>query len=243
MMEMATQSTKRRIGILGGMGPEATVLLMSRIIASTPAEDDCDHVPLLVDCNTQVPSRIKALLEKSDDDPAPVLADMARRLEAAGATALAMPCNTAHFYAPQIESSVSIPLLNMIELAADQAAALMKARQGKPATVGILASPAVQLTGVFDQAFSRRGVSTAYPSDQDSMLSAIKAIKRGIHADAISRMRNAAIELQERGIEVVLIACTELSLIPEGIPAGMDVIDTIDVLSTAVVDFASDSSS
>ena len=87
---------KRRIGILGGMGPEATVLLMSRIIARTPAADDRDHVPLFVDNNTQVPSRIAALIEGTGEDPGPVLADMARRLEANGAEALAMPCNTAH---------------------------------------------------------------------------------------------------------------------------------------------------
>ncbi len=86
----------RTVGILGGMGPEATVLLMQKVIAAVPARDDSDHVPLIVDQNSQVPSRIRRLIEGVGEDPAPVLAAMARRLEAAGAEALAMPCNTAH---------------------------------------------------------------------------------------------------------------------------------------------------
>src|SRR5699024_6094263 len=73
----------RRVGILGGMGPEATVLLMSRVIAATPAKDDADHIPLIVDQNPQGPSRIARLIEGIGADPAPVLAAMARRLEVA----------------------------------------------------------------------------------------------------------------------------------------------------------------
>ena len=67
----------KRVGILGGMGPQATVLLMQKIIAATPATDDADHIPLIVDQNPQVPSRIRRLIEGTGEDPAPVLAAMA----------------------------------------------------------------------------------------------------------------------------------------------------------------------
>ena len=123
-------SAPRRIGILGGMGPEATVLLMSRLIAATPAQDDADHIPLIVDMNTQVPSRIAALIEGGGADPAPVLAAMAKRLEAAGAEALAMPCNTAHHYAPAIRAAATVPFLDMVALSAAQAAS--RGRTGRP---------------------------------------------------------------------------------------------------------------
>ncbi|MGL6211639.1 MAG: aspartate/glutamate racemase family protein, partial [Paracoccaceae bacterium] len=135
----------RRIGILGGMGPEATVLLMQRLIAAVPARDDADHIPLIVDQNPQVPSRIRHLLEGGVDDPGPVLASMARRLQAAGAEALAMPCNTAHHYAPAIWAAVSVPLIDMVALSVRQALTLA----GSGGTVGILASPAVRKTGLF----------------------------------------------------------------------------------------------
>ena len=88
----------RRIGVLGGMGPEATVALLQRVQGGVLARDDADHVPLLVDLNPQVPSRIKHLIEKTGPNPGPVIADMAARLETAGAEALILPCNTAHHY-------------------------------------------------------------------------------------------------------------------------------------------------
>lgn len=113
----------RTVGILGGMGPEATVELMRRVIAATPARDDADHVPLIVDQNPAVPSRIAHLIEGTGTDPGPVLAAMARRLEIAGAEALAMPCNTAHHYLPRIREAVTIPLLDMVDLSVAEAAA------------------------------------------------------------------------------------------------------------------------
>lgn len=238
---MTSLPTKRRIGILGGMGPEATVLLMSRIISMTEARDDTDHVPLLVDNNTQVPSRIKALIEKTGEDPGPVLIDMARRLEAAGVAALAMPCNTAHYYAPRIQAAVSIPLLNMIELSADAAAKATADSQGPSSSrIGILASPAVQTTGLFDRACARRGLKTVYPTDQDSLLACIRAVKtNGSHRQARDLLKHAALELHEGGVEVLLVACSELSIISDVIPRDFGMIDTLDVLAGAVVGFAS----
>lgn len=233
-----TQKTKPYIGIIGGMGPEATVLLMSRIIALTDAQDDQDHVPLLVDNNTQVPSRIKALIEKTGDDPGPVLANMARRLEQAGASALAMPCNTAHAYAAEIQSAVSIPFLNMVQLSVDMIArAAAKSRQ-RP-RVGIMASPAVRITGIFDDAFAARQIDTVYPSDQEAMLNAIRLIKQGVSDARVRKMlAAAALELEQQGVATALVACTELSLIRDAIPESLEVIDTMDVLASAVVNFA-----
>ena len=154
-------STMRRVGILGGMGPEATVLLMQKIIAATPARDDADHIPLIVDQNPQVPSRIRHLIEGGGEDPGPVLAAMALRLQLAGAEALAMPCNTAHHYAPQIRAAANLPFIDMVQLSVGRAAHLA----GKGARLGVLASPAVRQTGLFDAAFASAGLTAAYADD------------------------------------------------------------------------------
>ncbi len=138
----------RRVGILGGMGPQATLLLMQKVIDAVPAADDADHIPLLVDQNPQVPSRIRRLIEGAGEDPAPVLADMARRLVAGGAEALAMPCNTAHHYVPAIRAAVAVPFIDMVDLSVTKAARLA----GLDGQVGILASPAVRRIGLFDAA-------------------------------------------------------------------------------------------
>ncbi len=83
------------VGIIGGMGPEATVDLMRRIIANTPALDDIDHIRCIVDNNPKIPSRIKALIEADGESPGPVMAAMGKSLEAYGVDFLAIPCNTA----------------------------------------------------------------------------------------------------------------------------------------------------
>ncbi len=229
-------SAPRRIGILGGMGPEATVLLMSRLIAATPATDDSDHIPLSVDMNPQVPSRIARLIEGKGDDPAPVLAAMAQGLEAAGAKALAMPCNTAHNYASAIRDAVSIPLLDMVELSATEAAT----RAAPGCRVGVLGSPALQLTGLFDRVLARHGLTAVYPDNPDAMLAAIREIKSGGRVDmARDILATAAEKLAAKGASVQLVACTEFSLIADAAAQGaIPVIDTLDVLVDAIAAFA-----
>ena len=163
----------RRIGVLGGMGPEATVALLQRVQGGVLARDDADHVPLLVDLNPQVPSRIKHLIEKTGPNPGPVIADMAERLETAGAEALILPCNTAHHYSGYIIDRVAIPFLSMPQLTCDALAGLVSSGSH----VGILASPATNQTGLFQTLLSERGLKTLWPNDEDIVLATIQKIK------------------------------------------------------------------
>ncbi|MDG3042221.1 cysteate racemase [Roseicyclus marinus] len=225
----------RTIGILGGMGPEATVLLMHKVIAAVPATDDADHVPLLVDQNSQVPSRIARLIEGTGADPVPVLVAMARRLEAAGAGALAMPCNTAHHYADEIRAAVTIPFLDMVAASARRARGIA----GQGGRVGLLASPAVAQVGLFDRVLADEGLEVLHPQDGAALLSAIRAIKaHGPDAAARATLRRASEALLARGASVQLIACTEFSLIPDAVAPGVMALDTLDVLVEEIVGFA-----
>jgi aspartate racemase len=229
----------RRVGILGGMGPEATVLLMQRVIAATPASDDSDHIPLIVDQNPQVPSRIRHLIEGTGDDPGPVLAAMARRLQAAGAEALAMPCNTAHHYAPAIRQAVTIPLIDMVALSVAHAARLA----GTGGTVGILASPAVRRIGLFDRLFAEAGLRAAYAPDEDALLATIRQIKsQGATPEARTSLAAASAELLRHGAQVQMIACTEFSLIAEAVAPGVTAFDTLDLLVEELIAFAASDS-
>ena len=225
----------RTVGILGGMGPEATVMLMQKIIAAVPARDDGDHVPLIVDQNPQVPSRIARLIEGTGADPAPVLAAMAQRLEAAGAEALAMPCNTAHHYAGDIGAAVSIPFLDMV--AASARAALAVAGLG--GKIGLLASHAVAQVGLFDRALGALGLEMIHPDDGTAMLGAIRGIKAHWPNEAArAALLAASCALFEKGARVQLIACTEFSLIAEAVAPGVRAIDTLDVLVAEIVGFS-----
>ncbi len=230
------KKSKRVVGIIGGMGPEATVLLMTKIIAKTEAEDDCDHVPVLVDNNTQVPSRIKAIIEKTGENPGPTIAMMAKRLEQNDACALAMPCNTAHHYKSEIVESVHIPFLDMIELTASR----LKNMSIKSA--GVLASPAVQQTGIFDQAFSNNGITTLYPANQIELLEAIQNVKKvGDNSSSRSILVDSAEELVISGADILLVACSELSIIADELKDSHCLLDTIDVLAEEIIKFSGQS--
>ena len=224
-----------RIGILGGMGPEATILVMQKVLACVQARDDADHIPLIVDQNPQVPSRIRHLLEGTGEDPGPALADMARRLVAGGAQALAMPCNTAHHYAPAIRAAVSVPLLDMVALSVAHAATLV-APGGQ---VGILASPAVRKVGLYDISLAKHGLTGIYPPDEAAMLTAIRLIKaEGPQPAARQTLLTASNHLATRGASVQLIACTEFSLISESVEPAIKAFDTLDLLVGAIKTFA-----
>lgn len=209
----------RTVGILGGMGPEATVDLMARLIRAVPAGDDAGHVPLLVDQNTAVPSRIARLVEGRGEDPGPVLALMAQRLAGAGAQALAMPCNTAHHWADAVRAA-GVPFIDMVALAA----AAARVRGGR---IVVLGSPALRIAGVYDLPLV--GADFAYAGDLDL----IRAVKRD-GATPATRAAFARLVAGTRA-DVILVACTEYSLV-----AAPDarLLDSVDVLVAAILRFA-----
>ena len=225
----------RCIGVLGGMGPEATVLFMQKMLAAVPARDDADHVPLLVDSNSQVPSRIAAIVEGTGENPAPVLIEMAQRLAAAGAEALAMPCNTAHFYASQISAATDVPFLDMLELSCDAALA----RMGSGGRIGLLGSPALQQTKVFEAPLAARGLQPLYAGDQPALLAAIRDIKaNGPSQAARATLSRAADEMAGNGAGAICICCTEFSLLASRIAAPAPLYDSLDLLVSACVAFS-----
>ena len=226
---------ERVVGILGGMGPEATVDLMRRIIANTDAKDDMDHIRCIVDNNPKVPSRIKALFEGGGESPAPSMVDMAKRLEAWGAECLAIACNTAHHYYPDVQRAVAIPVLNMIELTAVQAV-----RQNPGCKrVGILATPATRLTRLYSDVLDTLGVETVYPEPEfeNRLLQVIKAVKAGDTGVQIRReFAEIVASLGKNRVDVAIIGCTELGIICEEYP--IPVIDAAEVLARELIQFA-----
>lgn len=208
---------------------------MQRLIAAVDAHDDADHIPLIVDQNPQVPSRIARLVEGTGDDPGPVLVRMAERLAVAGAEALAMPCNTAHHYLPAIRAAVPLPFIDMVALSALRARALA----GSGATVGILGSPALRRIGLFDAALAAHGLRPAYAGDEAAVLAAIRRIKAsGPDAPARAVLLAVSARLVADGARVQMIACTEFSLIADAVAAKAQAFDTLDVLVEGIRDFA-----
>jgi aspartate racemase len=220
------------VGVLGGMGPAATIDLMRRVMEATPASDDVDHIHLLVDQNPKVPSRIDALINRTGPSPLAELVRMARSLEASGATMLAIACNTAHGYADDIAASVHIPVLNMISLTAEAIAQ----RPGPVRRVGMLASTAVLQLGMYEAAFEASGIETRYPENQLEIMRIIRAVKgEGVSAALAADFNRVARELLADDVDLLVIACTELSLLVDGLDADVPFIDALDVLVSSIV--------
>ncbi len=220
----------KRVGILGGMGPDATVLLMKKIVDGIEAEDDRDHIPLIVHQNTQVPSRIERILEGGRDDPVPILQRMAIDLEYMKCDFLAMPCNTAHFYYDQISEKVSIPVLNMIELSTQSLVELGLSK------IGILASPALKKIGIFEKSFEKHQLQSKFIEDDSEMLNLIKVIKRGfLGNNTINDFKSLVATLANSDCEGILIACTELSLLKEYVPESLPCLDSLDCLIDHII--------
>lgn len=213
---------RKTIGVLGGMGPMATVEFFRRLVEATPAGSDQDHLHILIDNDPSVPNRTDALLHDGPT-PVPTLQAMAHRLADAGAQVLAMPCNTGHAYIDDIRAAVDVPIIDMI---AETARATSSARIGLLATDGTIES------GLYHRAFHRHGIDVVVPGPDDrrTVMAAIAAIKAGEPLTPLEDRIAAVVgRLADAGAEAAIAACTELSLLSrERMPVRW--IDALDVL-------------
>jgi aspartate racemase len=222
----------RRVGIIGGMGPAATVDLMAKVLREAQARRDEDHVPLIVWNVPQVPSR-PAAVRGEGPSPLPALLEAARFLESAGATALAIACNTAHHWAPELREAVSIPLLHIADATLEE---LAHRRPGMR-SVALLGTRATLDLGIYSGPLHARGIAVRVPEEelQAAIDRAIAAVKAGDLDSACGEFVPVARTMLDRGAEAVVIGCTELPLIacPPELEARM--VDPTLALARAIV--------
>ena len=232
---MGNQYIDKTVGILGGMGPEATIDLMQRIIRLTPAKDDIDHIRCLVDNNPKIPSRIKALIDGDGEDPGPYLVKMAVGLQQSGADFLAIACNTAHYYYEEVSKAVKIPIIHIV----DAVLALIQLNYPDCKKIGILASPALQITKLYEQKFSQAGITIVYPNAEDQALlfKVIKAVKAGDLGDESQQCYTRICDnFAAQAIPLAIIACTELSVLKHC--SSLQTVDAADILAKQIIQLA-----
>ncbi len=198
--------SKKTIGIIGGMGPAATADLFTKIISSTKAGCDQEHLRVIIDSNTAIPDRTDALLH-GGVSPVPQMQLSARALEAAGADLLIMPCNTAHGFYSEVCEAVNIPVLHMIRITADALT-----RRGIKCA-GLLATDGTVQTGIYTDCFSGSGIELLTPSPENQaavMDLTYGGVKAGRRSYDTRRFELAVHELFDRGAETLILGCTEL---------------------------------
>lgn len=220
-------------GVIGGLGPDATVDFMARIIALTPAKTDQDHLHLLVDQNPKVPNRQDAILRRGES-PAAALAAMAAGLEAAGADFIVMPCNTAHAFEQRIQSAIGIPFISIIT-------ATLEAIPDETSTVGILETPAGKNTGLYRLALQE----SARPSVEldaagcEELMRLAYAVKGGDRSAVTRRsIKSLAQGLVASGAQAIIVGCTEIPLILAEDDAGVALISSTDALARKTIALA-----
>tara|TARA_R110002096_G_scaffold358762_2_gene551850 strand:+ start:53 stop:760 length:708 start_codon:yes stop_codon:yes gene_type:complete len=198
-------------GVIGGMGPAATVDFMSRVLAATPAGDDQQHVRMLVDHNPRIPSRQLAM-RGLGETPGPQIAAMAARLESAGADFLVMPCNLAHAWQSDIETATAIPFYSIVNVTVQ--AALQRSGENSP--VGLLTTPGCFSAGLYQQALadSERPLILQTADELAATMALVERVKSGdISAAVADAMQVEADKLVARGARVLIAACTEFPLV------------------------------
>lgn len=224
---------KKTLGIIGGMGPAATVDLYARIVENTDAATDAAHLHVLIDGNTDIPDRTAAIL-RGGEDPTPQLIRSARRLEAAGAELLMLACNTSYYFYDRFVDAVSVPFLHMPRETAREAA-----RRGYH-RIALLATDGTCQAGVYQRAFDAAApeIELLLPErdDQAMVMELIyDNVKAGRWDMTAERIEGMLRRLAARGAEAFVLGCTELPMAFRHYGFDVETLDPTTVLARAAI--------
>lgn len=229
---------KKTIGIIGGMGSEATYDLFRSIVDQTKAFKDSDHLPIIIYNNPSIPDRSDFILGIGPD-PVPFLIESARKLESWGADFLVMPCNTAHYFIEDIGKAVSIPLINMI----DESANRVKEIHSEIQSLGLLSTLGVYKTKVYNKFYNERGLKIIVPDEQhrQNIMNAIygnQGIKAGYKKEAAEPVQLAVNQLLDSGAQAIVTGCTEIPLILDFLKIPVPLVNPTGILARKSIEMA-----
>lgn len=222
---VGSQEQDAVIGVLGGMGPSATLELYRRFIAAVDVVGDQDHPRIVIDSNARIPDRTASLIA-GGESPEPHLVTGVVGLQQAGAQCVVIPCNTAHAFLAPMRAAVSIPVVDMIAETA--------ARVADGVTcVGVLASSGTLAVGLYQKALAARGITDIVvpePDDQDVAMDVIWAVKRAANDEAWPDFVRVAQRLVDAGAQTLILGCTEFSVLAHGKSLPVPAVDPLDTL-------------
>lgn len=219
---------KKTVGIIGGMGPMATVDMFRKLVEHTQAQVDAEHIHIIIDNYPQIPDRTKAILT-GDSKVVSCLAESALRLEAAGAQLLIIPCNTSHYFYDQLCRQIHVPVIHMIEECAK------KAKQMGYQKVALFATDGVVQSRIYEKAFEAYGIQVLLP-DSDGQKQVMDLIYREVKAGKTPHPEKLFDQMQrlaEKGAQAFVLGCTELPLAFDGVAGNF--IDPTTVLAEAAI--------
>lgn len=226
----------KTLGIIGGMGPAATIDLYKKIVEQTPAEKDQDHIHVIIDSYPQIEDRTSYILH-GGKSPAPKLIESAKRLEAAGVDALIMPCNTAHYFAKDIEKAVYIPLIHIVKCSAEA----IKKKYPYVRKIGLIATTGTIKAGVYGDILKNYDLETITLNEEleNNIMDCIyKGVKAGKTEEYSKLFQKCVDDIASLGAELLIAGCTEIPLLMPYVKTNLPVIDATYELAGAAVKYA-----
>ncbi|HKL66716.1 MAG TPA: amino acid racemase [Bacteroidales bacterium] len=223
------------LGIFGGMGPEATVDLYNQVLEITPATKDQEHMPAIIFSNPKVPDRMESIANGGGFIK-PYLRFSIQKLEQAGASFIAIPCNTVHYFYDFMSESVEIPIIHMIR----ETAAEVTEKYPGAKKVGLLATTGTIESGLYNRELEKKGYDVITPSDSILINMVMKAVY-GIKSNTDPKLNEdllaaAGHHLAERGAEVIVLGCTEIPLAYNPDRVDLPVVNATGVLAERSVE-------
>lgn len=229
------------IGVLGGMGPEATLNFFERIIANTPANRDQEHLRVVINSNPKVPDRTAAIL-RGEESPVPMMIAGIQALARAGADFVAIPCVSAHFFLDELQRHAPLRILSIFEVTAEH----IRRHYPHIRTIGLLATSGTIEGLCFQNILKQALIETVTPNakDQERIMAAIYGIKgkstvTRSRAEIGMEIRDVADRLVQRGAQGVIAGCTEIPLVLKAGDLSVPVFDTLLLLARAAIAAAS----
>lgn len=221
----------KTLGVLGGLGPMASAYFYQLIVQMSDAATDQEHMEVILHSKPRIPDRTRYILGQSRENPLPQMAEAGRGLAAQGAEILAIPCVTAHFFQEQLEAEVGVPILNAIEETA------VYLEQEGIVCGGILATDGTLASSLFQNCLAKHGINSVVPTEEDQ-----RAVMHLIYGNVkagkpleFPLFEAVSEHLFARGAQVILLACTELSLIKRDYVLRQGFLDVLEVLARKAV--------
>ncbi|MDD4402958.1 MAG: amino acid racemase [Desulfitobacteriaceae bacterium] len=223
----------KTLGVIGGMGPQATADFFQKVLDNTKADRDQDHIHVIIDSNPKTPDRTEAILG-SGESPLKALVNSALKLQLMGADFLAMPCNTAHYFYDDIVKFIDIPFINMI----DEVSATVRVRDPKATRVGLLATKGVYSMGLYSRYLQKYDLEAVIPPEEGKEIvgETIYTIKKDINLVDPTGINRVINEMKSKGVDTIILGCTELPLIVDRYPERLEYIDSTLVLAKKAVE-------
>lgn len=221
------------VGVIGGMGPEATLDLFYKIIKNTKAEKDQDHIHLIIDNYPQIPDRTAYLLGKGEN-PFPYILKSSKNLESLGVSAICMPCNTAHYFIDEIRKNLSIPFLSIVESVIEE----INENYKNVKNVGLIATKGTIIGKVYENPLKKEGFKVIIREDLlEDIMKIIYSIKGGVIEQNKDLFLKIVEEYIKSGSEIIIAGCTEIPLLFPYIKTKIPIIDSTLCLAKKVIKF------